>query len=377
MNTAPSAPAQCRPKPGSCWSPRRWSWLADRLTRLDRGQCRGRRADPGHRHAPADLAHRERGAAFGLLPGGGTLFLLVGFEPSPSWLGPPQRPPARWPHGGACSASSWAGTLGNLTDRLIGSVTDFVSVGIEGPGGRPSTWPTRRWLSASSVSCSTCPSSTAAAARARVIVSEADHGWAAPAGRVDVAVAGVAGYRGPTPSGCWVTVVRWSTDGCAGPATGWPAASCSRSRSPRPDPTLVPEDIPLRVVYEDDDLLVVDKPAGMVVHPSVGHPTGTLVHALLGRSAARDESLGSVAGVGRPGIVHRLDRDTSGLLVVAKTDAAQASLMAQFGSRAVEKGYLALVPGRGAGGARPDRGTGRRDPRDRQRMAVVAGGRQP
>ncbi len=138
----------------------------------------------------------------------------------------------------------------------------------------------------------------------------------------------------------------------------------------------MPEDIPLEVVYEDDDLLVVDKPAGMVVHPSAGHPSGTLVHALLGRSAARGESLGSVAGVGRPGIVHRLDRDTSGLLVVAKTDAAQSSLMAQFGDRAVDKGYLALVRGAApAAQGRIEAPVGR-DPRDRQRMAVVAGGRE-
>jgi 23S rRNA pseudouridine1911/1915/1917 synthase len=142
-----------------------------------------------------------------------------------------------------------------------------------------------------------------------------------------------------------------------------------------PDPTLEPEPIPLDVVYEDADLLVVDKPAGMVVHPSAGHPTGTLVHALLGRAASRGDSLGSVAGVGRPGIVHRLDRDTSGLLVVAKSDAAQTSLMAQFGQRVVEKGYLALVRGSApAARGRIEAPVGR-DPRDRQRMAVVAGGR--
>jgi 23S rRNA pseudouridine1911/1915/1917 synthase len=142
-----------------------------------------------------------------------------------------------------------------------------------------------------------------------------------------------------------------------------------------PDPTLVPEAIPIRVVYEDDDVLVVDKPAGMVVHPSAGHPTGTLVHALLGRAAARNESLGSVAGVGRPGIVHRLDRDTSGLLVVAKTDAAQAALMRQFGRRQVDKEYVALVRGEApAARGRIEAPVGR-DPRDRQRMAVVARGR--
>jgi 23S rRNA pseudouridine1911/1915/1917 synthase len=113
----------------------------------------------------------------------------------------------------------------------------------------------------------------------------------------------------------------------------------------------------------------------MVVHPSAGHPTGTLVHALLGRAAAPGETKGSRARVGRPGIVHRLDRDTSGLLVVAKSDVAQTSLMAQFGQRVVEKGYLALVRGSApAARGRIEAPVGR-DPRDRQRMAVVAGGR--
>jgi 23S rRNA pseudouridine1911/1915/1917 synthase len=143
-----------------------------------------------------------------------------------------------------------------------------------------------------------------------------------------------------------------------------------------PDPTLRGEAIPLRIAYEDAAMLIVDKPSGLVVHPSHGHATGTLVHALIGRAEARGEELGAIAGVGRPGIVHRLDKETSGLIVVAKTDAAQASLMQQFGARSVEKEYLALV--RGA----PPASRGRieapvgRDPRDRQRMAVVAGGRE-
>ena len=130
------------------------------------------------------------------------------------------------------------------------------------------------------------------------------------------------------------------------------------------------------MAYEDEAILIIDKPAGLVVHPSAGHATGTLVHALLGRALERGEPLGSVAGVGRPGIVHRLDKDTSGLLVVAKTDAAQASLMRQFGERTIEKEYVALVRGG------PPAVRGRieapvgRDPRDRQRMAVVAGGRE-
>jgi 23S rRNA pseudouridine1911/1915/1917 synthase len=200
---------------------------------------------------------------------------------------------------------------------------------------------------------------------------------AAPAGRVDVAVATVAGISRAHAQrllGDGRALVDGRTRRASDRLAGGELLRVTLSAPP--DPTLVPEDIPLEVVYEDDDLLVVDKPAGMVVHPSAGHPSGTLVHALLGRSAARGESLGSVAGVGRPGIVHRLDRDTSGLLVVAKTDAAQSSLMTQFGDRAVDKGYLALVRGAApAAQGRIEAPVGR-DPRDRQRMAVVAGGRE-
>jgi 23S rRNA pseudouridine1911/1915/1917 synthase len=142
-----------------------------------------------------------------------------------------------------------------------------------------------------------------------------------------------------------------------------------------PDLSLAPEQIPLRVAYEDEAMLIVDKPAGLVVHPSAGHASGTLVNALLGRSQALGQPLGSVAGMGRPGIVHRLDKDTSGLLAVAKTDAAQASLMRQFGDRSIEKKYLALVRGEvPASRGRIEAPVGR-DPGDRQRMAVVAGGR--
>lgn len=142
-----------------------------------------------------------------------------------------------------------------------------------------------------------------------------------------------------------------------------------------PDESLAAESIPLRIAYEDTEMLVVDKPAGLVVHPSAGHGSGTLVNALLGRARDRGEPLGSIAGVGRPGIVHRLDKETSGLLVVAKTDAAQASLMRQFGERSVEKEYLALVRGETPSPRGRIEAPVGRDPRDRQRMAVVAGGR--
>lgn len=198
----------------------------------------------------------------------------------------------------------------------------------------------------------------------------------APAGRVDVAVAAVAGISRAHAQrllGDGRALVDGRSRRASDRLVGGEQLRITLSAPP--DPTLVPEAIPIQVVYEDDDVLVVDKPAGMVVHPSAGHPTGTLVHALLGRAASRNESLGSVAGVGRPGIVHRLDRDTSGLLVVAKTDAAQAALMRQFGQRAVDKEYVALVRGEApAARGRIEAPVGR-DPRDRQRMAVVARGR--
>jgi len=133
-------------------------------------------------------------------------------------------------------------------------------------------------------------------------------------------------------------------------------------------------DIHLAVVYEDDDLLIVDKPAGLVVHPSPGHRDGgTLVNALLARAGGAE--YGGIAGVARPGIVHRLDRDTSGLIMVAKHDGAQASLMAQLKARRVRKTYLALVHGSVAAAVGRIEAPIGRDPRHRTRMAVVPDGR--
>jgi 23S rRNA pseudouridine1911/1915/1917 synthase len=138
---------------------------------------------------------------------------------------------------------------------------------------------------------------------------------------------------------------------------------------PAPAPAApVPENIPLRVVHEDASLLVVDKPAGLVVHPGAGHASGTLVNALL--AGVRD--LSGIGGVLRPGIVHRLDRGTSGLLVVAKDDEAHRALVRQFAGRSVEKEYLALVLGN------PQRASGEiatpigRDPVHRKRMSTRA-----
>ncbi len=139
---------------------------------------------------------------------------------------------------------------------------------------------------------------------------------------------------------------------------------------PPQDYDVEPEDIPLDVLYEDGDLLVINKPAGMVVHPAAGNWHGTLVNAVLFHSP----DLEGVGGMRRPGIVHRLDKDTSGVIVVAKNDAAHRNLQAQFKSREVEKEYLALV----YGGMSPERGEINaaigRDPRDRKRMGVVAAG---
>src|SRR5688572_30946865 len=133
-------------------------------------------------------------------------------------------------------------------------------------------------------------------------------------------------------------------------------------------------DIPLRVVYEDDDLLIVDKPAGLVVHPSPGHRDGgDLVNALLARAGGAE--YGGIAGIARPGIVHRLDRDTSGLIMVAKHDAAQTSLMAQLKARRVRKTYQALVQGSVAAAVGRIEAPIGRDPKHRTRMAVVADGR--
>ncbi len=129
-----------------------------------------------------------------------------------------------------------------------------------------------------------------------------------------------------------------------------------------------PEDIPLDVLYEDVDLLVINKAAGMVVHPAAGNWHGTLVNAVLFHSP----DLEGVGGVHRPGIVHRLDKDTSGAIIVAKNDAAHRNLQGQFKAREVEKEYLALV----YGGINPERGEINaaigRNPRERKRMGVVA-----
>lgn len=131
------------------------------------------------------------------------------------------------------------------------------------------------------------------------------------------------------------------------------------------------ESIPLRVIYQDESLVVVDKPPGMVVHPAPGHSSGTLVHALLGLGG----TWSTAGGEARPGIVHRLDAGTSGLILAARTDVAHRALAAQLADRSLSRTYLAIVLGSPRGDAGVLEGPIGRDPRDRKRMAVVAGGR--
>jgi 23S rRNA pseudouridine1911/1915/1917 synthase len=134
---------------------------------------------------------------------------------------------------------------------------------------------------------------------------------------------------------------------------------------------LLGEDIPLDIVFENDDVVVINKPAGMVVHPGAGHQSGTLVHAILGY----DPEMEGIGGEDRPGVVHRLDKDTSGLLILAKNDAAHHWLEDQFRERKVAKTYLALVDGK------PPTPSGRveasigRDPSHRKKMAIVPAGK--
>ncbi len=141
---------------------------------------------------------------------------------------------------------------------------------------------------------------------------------------------------------------------------------------PEPNPShMLPQDIPIDVVYEDEWLMVVDKPAGLPVHPGPGHPDSTLVNAVLGMRP----QVAEVGGVMRPGLVHRLDMDTSGLMVLAKTDAAHSVLSGQIKARQFTKGYTALVHGVLSPPEAVIEAPVGRDPRDRKRMAVVDNGK--
>jgi 23S rRNA pseudouridine1911/1915/1917 synthase len=204
---------------------------------------------------------------------------------------------------------------------------------------------------------------------------EAVAGTEAAGRRLDEVVAELAGTSR-------AQAARWAGDGLV-EVDGRPRPKAHRLRGgerlawapPPPPPAGGPaaEDRPLTVRYEDDRLLVVAKPAGLVVHPGPGHPTGTLVNALLGRAGTSLSAGGGAAD--RPGIVHRLDKDTSGLLLVAKDDATHLALARDLAAHRIERRYLALVQGRlPAEEGTVDAPVGRH-PRDRKRMAVVPTGR--
>ena len=181
----------------------------------------------------------------------------------------------------------------------------------------------------------------------------------------------------------WIAEGRVTVDGAAAPAKYLIAGGqvVAVRRPPPDDNSLLPEDIPLDVIYEDEHLAVIDKPAGMVVHPGTGVHTGTLANALLHRYPWLEEMDAGEADdeepsrePPRPGIVHRLDKDTSGLIVAAKSAVARDRLQAQFGERSVQKVYLALVQDVPAPEGQVNAPIGR-DPRKRKRMAVVRDGR--
>ena len=208
--------------------------------------------------------------------------------------------------------------------------------------------------------------SEGAAPARRFVVGESEAGE-----RVDQALAALAGVT-RSQAQRWLGAGRVRVDGAAARASQRVAAGAVVEADPpeSPEYALAPEPIALVVLHEDEDLIVVDKPAGLVVHPAPGHAGGTLVNALLHRCAA----LSGVGGALRPGIVHRLDRDTSGVLVAAKHDAAHEALAAQFRDHSVEREYRAVVRGvPGADTGRVDRALGRH-PRDGKRFSVAARG---
>lgn len=191
-----------------------------------------------------------------------------------------------------------------------------------------------------------------------------------PGGRLDVVLSNEAGELSRTRWQGLIEAGLVTVDGDVVTRSAHPLEGGEQIRATIPPPApshLEPESIPLDVVYEDDRLLVINKPAGMVVHPGPGHPTGTLVHAALGHAP----DLAGVGGKRRPGIVHRLDKDTSGVILLAKDDETHQFLQEQFKQRDVAKRYLALVDGV------PKTASGRieaaigRHPTRRKRMSIV------
>jgi len=221
-------------------------------------------------------------------------------------------------------------------------------------------------------------------------MSEGEH---APAGPVTVTIgpdangerldralaAALAGQSGDAPSRSRIKALI--TDGAVADTAGTISDPSRRVKSgqvfvitfPETAPAAIAaQALPLDVVFEDEHLIVIDKPPGLVVHPAPGNPDRTLVNALLAHCGA---SLSGIGGVARPGIVHRLDKDTSGLLVVAKTDAAHHGLAAQFARHSVERVYAAVVWGTPRLKRGEIAGAIGRSPRDRKKMTVLRGGR--
>jgi 23S rRNA pseudouridine1911/1915/1917 synthase len=196
----------------------------------------------------------------------------------------------------------------------------------------------------------------------KFIIGEAEEGQ-----RVDFVLASLSGIS-RSQARRWIDAGLVRVDGRSCRPSARARAGAELEVNP-PEPVaslLIPEAIPLSILHEDEDVIVIDKPAGLVVHPAPGHPSGTLVNALLHHCG----DLAGVGGVLRPGIVHRLDRGTSGVLVAAKCDDAHIALAGQFHDHSVEREYRALVrglPGRDDG--RIGRPIGRH-PRDRKRMSV-------
>jgi 23S rRNA pseudouridine1911/1915/1917 synthase len=194
-------------------------------------------------------------------------------------------------------------------------------------------------------------------------------------GRADRFLAGSIGSLSRSRVKALIEDGRATRDGArvADPAEPVRPGAAYRLSEPAPtDATPAPQAIPLAILHEDADLIVLDKPAGLVVHPAPGNPDGTLVNAVLAHAG---DELSGIGGEKRPGIVHRLDKDTSGLMVVAKTDLAHQALSAAFAARDLDRRYLALVwgvPHPAAGEVEAPIG---RHPTDRKRMAVVARGK--
>ena len=169
---------------------------------------------------------------------------------------------------------------------------------------------------------------------------------------------------------------RVSRDGSAArdPAKRAAAGETFAVAVPNPAPAHnAPQDIPLRIAFEDEHLIVIDKPAGLVVHPAAGNLDGTLVNALLHHC---DGSLSGIGGVARPGIVHRIDKDTSGLMVAAKTDRAHEGLARQFHDHSIDRRYRAIVGGHPAPPAGTIDAPLARSPHNRKAVAIVAGGKR-